>query len=154
MAALTEEQKARNRAKVKAWREANPEKMAAQKKAYREANREKMADYRKAYREANREKMAAQEKAYREANSEKRNAQKKAYRKANAEISRVYDKHAREKLVDRYVASQLGIPVAKIPSEIIEAKREQLLLFRTIREFKSALQEVTQPKTQPAELAD
>ena len=72
-------------AREKAWREANPEELAARKRAYREANPEKVAAGLKAWQEANSEKEAARKKTYRETNREKELARKKAYREANRE---------------------------------------------------------------------
>ena len=67
--------------KVKAYREANKEKIAEQYKAYREANKEKIAERFKSYYEANKEKIVERAKSYYEANNE----QCKAYREANKE---------------------------------------------------------------------
>ena len=70
---------------MKAYREANKEKIAAQQKAYKEANREKIAAQQKAYREANKEKELAWQKSWYEANREKAKAKGKAYYEANKE---------------------------------------------------------------------
>ena len=56
----------------KAYRKANPEKVAA----YQKANKEKMAAYNKAYRKANKEKVAELTKAWAQNNPEKRRASK------------------------------------------------------------------------------
>ena len=57
----------KEKARQKAYYEANKDKVKAQKKAYREANKDKI----KAYREANKDKVKAQKKVYYEANSAK-----------------------------------------------------------------------------------
>lgn len=57
-----------------AWREANPERMAALNKKWSEANPERAAASCKAWREANPERMAALNKAWREANPDKTRA--------------------------------------------------------------------------------
>lgn len=86
--------KAKRNAYIKAYYEANKEKIAAQQKTYRDANKEKVAAYQKAYRDANKEQLkayrdankesiAAQRKAYRDANKKKEAARLKAYREAN-----------------------------------------------------------------------
>ena len=66
------------KAKIKAYREANREKSKVYNKAYYEANKEKIKAYHKAYHKAyykaNRETVLAQSKAYHEANREKVNA--------------------------------------------------------------------------------
>ena len=66
----------KEKARQKAYYEANKDKVKAKKKAYREANKDKI----KAYREANKDKI----KAYREANKDKVKAQKKVYYEANS----------------------------------------------------------------------
>jgi hypothetical protein len=110
---------------VKAYREANREKVLEREKAYREANREKRKAYDEAYREAvkqlspddeiklnrkaylkayykaNREKVLQCQKAYREADREKVLEYQKAYYEANRErlkdAARERRKRAKEK---------------------------------------------------------
>ena len=82
---LTSHCKACEAASKKAYRKANPEKVAAIKKAWNEANKEKNAARNKAWHEANKEKVAASKKAWREANPEKAAARDKAWREANKE---------------------------------------------------------------------
>ena len=64
-----------NKDKMKAWYEANKDKRKAYEKAYYEVNK----DEKKAYREENKEKIKAQQKSYYEANKDKRTAQQKAW---------------------------------------------------------------------------
>ena len=73
----------RCRACVKAYRQANKEKITEKNKAYYEANKDKIAERSKTYRQANKEKIAKRDKAYREANKEKIAEQNKAYKQAN-----------------------------------------------------------------------
>jgi 5-methylcytosine-specific restriction endonuclease McrA len=85
-------------ARKKVYREANPEKIKASQKAWYEANREKVKAHEKAYREANREKISARKKAWYEANREKIKAHEKAYREANREKIKAYYEANREKV--------------------------------------------------------
>ena len=78
----TKEQKA---AYMKAWHEANREKILARTRAYYEANREEKLAKNKAYYSANRNEILTQKKAYRETNSEKLEAYHKTYRFKNRE---------------------------------------------------------------------
>ena len=66
---------------MKAWREANKEKLKDRSKSYYEANKEKLKAVAKSWYEANTEKRKAYQKAYREANKDKFNA----YRESNKE---------------------------------------------------------------------
>ena len=80
-----EKAKACRKAYQKAYREANKEKI----KAYYQANQERILTHKKAYREANKEKISLQRKAsdraYREANKEKIRADNKAWYQKNRE---------------------------------------------------------------------
>ena len=64
---------------MKAYYEANKEKLKAQNKAYRGANRDKQ----KAYREANKERKKAYHKAWYHTNKDRANANKKAWKEKN-----------------------------------------------------------------------
>jgi len=71
------------KAYMKAYRQANKEKIAAQQKAHDDANKDKKAAQRKARDKANKEKIAAQQKAWKEANKERIKAQRKARYETN-----------------------------------------------------------------------
>jgi hypothetical protein len=77
--------KAKHAAAVKAWREANKEKITAYQRAWFEANKERKAATDKAWRAANKERMAAADKAWYAANKERKAAYCKAWRAANPE---------------------------------------------------------------------
>ncbi|WP_193597873.1 MULTISPECIES: hypothetical protein [Microbacterium] len=98
MAAKSEEAIARARARAKAWREANPERVAAWGKQYREAHSEKIDEQRRAWRDGNREQIASQRKAAREANPERdRETQRRAReRRRSRELRRLaHNAHSR-----------------------------------------------------------
>lgn len=118
---MTPEQDAVWRKKVAAWR-----------KAYREANLEKVAARMKAYREANSEKVAAQRKAYREANREKLAAHQKARYEAN-----------RENMSDSYLTTLFNVPRRLIPADLLELKRQQILLERITAQLNQTVKEKT-----------
>ena len=69
------------RNRLKAYRKAHREELAAKNKAYHEAHRAKRNAYNKAYREAHREEIAA----YNEAHRARHNASNKAYYEAHRE---------------------------------------------------------------------
>lgn len=79
---MTEEQRAEESARCKAYRIANRERLCAHKKAYREANREKIKARAKAYRERNAEAVKARDKAYYYANVAKLRARYVAFRRS------------------------------------------------------------------------
>lgn len=58
--------KACNRAELKAWERANPERVAEKSKRYREANPERSRESTRRWKERNPKKVAAQQKRYRE----------------------------------------------------------------------------------------
>lgn len=107
-----------------AWKE----KKHAYDKAYRESNKEKIAAIKKANYEANRDMVLEKAKAYRESNKERLSARKGRYR--------AY----RENLSAGYVALTLGVPLPKCPPELIEMKRQQLLIHRSIKQLNNKLE--------------
>lgn len=121
------------------------EKELARKRAYREANREKLSDKGRAYYEANREKVSAKARSYYNANREKVTAQVKSYRESNRDRVTAYDrargKSDRESLRDNYVSRLIGLPVSRIPQMLLEAKREQILTCRCIKQLQTTLKE-------------
>jgi len=88
----------------KAYKQANKEKISEQGKAYRQANKEKIVEYHKAYYQANKEKISEQGKAHYQANKEKIAEQGKAYRQANkekiAELIKAWRQENKEKAAE------------------------------------------------------
>ncbi len=145
--------KLKNAARCKAWREANSEKKKAYDKAWREANPEKRKAwceanpekrkaYDKAWCEANSEKRKACYKTWCEANSEKKKAYDKAWREANSEKKKAYHKAWRESLSPGYVSKLLGMEANEVPLDLLELKREQILIIRLNRELKKEMKNV------------
>lgn len=83
----------------RAYREANPEKVAERHRDYREANREAIAERSRVYRQANREAAAERERKYAAANREIRR-----------EIDRRYKRRHRDKLSERKRAYRQANP--------------------------------------------
>ena len=73
-------------------------------KAYRQANKEKIKIQRKAYYEANKEKFNSNSKPYTEAKKEKKKAYNKAYKEANKEKLKAYYENNKEKIDNYYKA--------------------------------------------------
>jgi ABC-type nitrate/sulfonate/bicarbonate transport system substrate-binding protein len=121
---------------MKAWREANPEKV----KAWLKANPEKLKATAKAYRKNNPETVAASSKAYREANREQARASNKAYHGRNREIfaerHKAWGISHPYQIVIRNMASKCKVSSHEIrglaPQELIEVKLLQLQLHRMI----------------------
>jgi len=112
----------------------------AYKKAYYKAYRKAQM---KAHYKANSENIKAQQKAYRKANSEHIKAQQKAYRKANSEhtkeLAKEYDKARVDSLLDSYVVRSLNMKKEEVTPELLELKRDQLKIFRLLREAKNGI---------------
>lgn len=130
-------------ARIKAWREANPdkvrayrlayyhrktppltpeqraEKTRARKAAYREANREKARAYSKAYYYANRERLLVLQKAYNDARPEQVAAKNRAWYLANKERvaawSKEYLKRRRDRINLRTLLRQKRCKLATPP---------------------------------------
>jgi hypothetical protein len=94
-----EQQRTRDRAGAKLYRDANAEKLRAQQKARRAANADKIRAREKAYRLANAEKLKARSAARYAAHAEEIKARARAYRIANAEKIKAWRAANRERLL-------------------------------------------------------
>ena len=126
--------KARAKARAKAYREANPDKVKAAVKAYREANPDKVKAVVKAWQDANPDKVKATKKAWADANRDKVKA-----------VTKAKDKKRIENLTDGYVTSVLKLTKAQTTPELIASKREQLILIRLTREIKNERKSTINP---------
>ena len=159
-----EEKKARKNARNKAWALANPEKIKAKDKAWRLANLERCRVNKNTWRLANREKDRARSKAWRLTNPDKMKELVKSWKLSNpdkvkaaarvwalanpdkvrARTNRTYRK-ASDNLTDKYVRGILtynlkraGMSIIvsnEIMRKAVEAKRNQLLTYRTLKEI-------------------
>ena len=98
-------------------------------KNYRKENADKLKEYIKNYRKENPEKL-------------------KEYRKNNADKAKEYSKEYHSKiskeLTDVYLRSQLaknGLKSNKVTHEMIEVKRQQLIIFRGIRDIRKDIKD-------------
>ena len=76
------------------------------------------------------------------ATREARNACLKRWRAANKEKVKNTRKRVRDECPPYEVAARLGISIKYAPPELIEAKRQQILLTRAIRAFKKGMNNV------------
>jgi len=96
------------------------------------------------WRAENPEKERASAAKYHAENPEKVRARVAKYRAENPEKVRAIKAKCRASLTDGYIAELLGLPVKKAPPQLIELKREQILLQRLAKEMK---QEATKEPT-------
>ena len=141
---------------VKRRRDRDSEKRAKQAKEWRERNKEYVQRYMQTYRGKNKEKISESKKiTYRKKLEENRERSKK-WRTANRERMRLqcrdryysnisevrkYQKTRRLQLPDSVVASAIGAKTKEIPKEIIELKRQQLILLRATKQLNQAIKE-------------
>jgi phage host-nuclease inhibitor protein Gam len=104
---------ARKREKEKLSRRAKPEKIAAMNKGYRENRTPEQV--------------------------EAKNQKMKEWRKTNQDHANTYAKDKIKNLSPAYIALKIGLPLAKIPPDLLAAKREQILLRREIKKLDEAL---------------
>ncbi|MGN6383671.1 MAG: HNH endonuclease [Dyella sp.] len=99
---LTEQQKAKRRMRVAAWRARNPEKAKAATDSWRARNPERVAAKVKAWRAAHPEQARAIKEAWTEKNRDKIRAQARAWHAANPDRARVnlQNRRAREKAAE------------------------------------------------------
>ena len=99
----------------------------------------KKSEYNKKYRLENTENI----KKYIKKNSLKIKKQQKEYRLLYKERKKIKENRNVKELVEAYIATQLikryDIKRSQIPPEMIELKREQLMLFREIQQFKKEI---------------
>jgi hypothetical protein len=96
----------------------------------------------KAYRAANKEKIADANKIYRLKGAENKKTYCKDWRKQNADHANNYAKTKIESLENAYLALKLGLPLATVPPELLEMKKEQLLLLRASKQLTETLKEM------------
>lgn len=100
---MTEEEKLKNRARVKAWRKANPEKVKAarkrynakhrlQQRAYRKKNAKRIRSNRRRYYLEHKDEIVAKVSAWRKANPDKDRAQRKRHRDKHKEDRKAYER--------------------------------------------------------------
>lgn len=148
---------------VRQYRDANKERISQYMRQYRDANKEAIADWHREnykantgrirsqhsdYYAANTAKILAQQREYAAANRCLIAARKSAYYKANkgaiTEYKRGYYKCATQTLADTYIRQSIRV---RNPSpEIIEAKREQLEIYRLTKQIKGLVTEKTEEK--------
>lgn len=105
---------------------------------WKEDNQEKHKLYSKKYRIANKEKLNKRSKDWYRANAEKERADRiKRYRE-NPEKVRTNSRKAVNDITDSYVCSKMLLRVADVPQEVIELKRQHLILKREIKKWKQS----------------
>jgi hypothetical protein len=133
MAATLDEKKAKGRA----YREANKERIAANKRAYREANKERIAAKKAA--DAKTEHGRALDKArgerYRAKHPERVRELHQKVRDKRAPIEKANAVQKRVELAASYVAQLLKLPTAVVPPELIEAERIRVKIKREVQEL-------------------
>ena len=104
---------------MKAYYQANKEKVKEQTKAYYEANKEKRNAQKREYYKKNKEELKASGKDWREANKEKIKAYKKAWYKVNKEKKKAHDKaykQANKGKVNALTAKRKASKLQRTPS--------------------------------------
>jgi len=127
----------KERARTKAYREANIEKVLASKKTRYRTNIEKIRASAKTWREANPEKVRARAFIRYNSNTEKESARINGWRKANIEKLRAYEKARVDSLSDCYVEKLItrDTPIKEVPQSLIDLKRVQVQITRKLKEF-------------------
>ena len=101
--------------------------------------RKRRTDYHKEYREAHKSERAAYQKEYEESHKSERAARYKEWRESHKSEQAAWKKDWRESIADGYVAKLLGLPLAIIPPEMLEMKRNRILLTRELVLLKKAI---------------
>jgi len=112
----------------KAWKKANPERRQAIQARYLEKNSEKEKARKRKYSQANPNVILAASKRHYKANREKILPQMIIRRASN-----------RDRISPSYAAELLKMPIAKCTPELIQMKREQILLHRLAKVLKQEI---------------
>ena len=132
---LKSEQAARN----KKYRESHKSEELAYMKEWYEAHKSEVAAHGKEYRESHKSEVAARKKEYRESHKSEVAARHKDWREAHKSEVAARRKEYCETLTDGYVAELLRLPVAIIPPEMMEMKRNRVKLTRELVQLRDAL---------------
>ena len=131
------------RAEARKWHKENPEKSKATSRKWKEGNQEKVKVAVRKWREENQEKARAASRKWYEENPEKAKAKARKQYEENPEKVNAIARKNIETLSDRYVSKRIGAPIKDLSPEIIELKREQLLMFRLNKELNATIQQLT-----------
>lgn len=134
MSAVSPARKAREQARRKAWRAANPDKAREYSAKYRARHSNEELARVLAWRAANPDKVRAAYARYRAANPDKVRAAEARYRAANPDKVQASHQAGRSAVIKAYVAGLLRIPVSGLPDALYEAKRYQILIHRFINQ--------------------
>ena len=107
---------------MKAYREANKERVTAQQKSWYEANKDKAKARVKAYRKADKERASAQQKVYRENNKETLKAWKKNNRGTVNAINKRYKESKRD---NNYIVTELDKFVEQEMYDLAQRRAKQ-----------------------------
>ncbi|KYP12233.1 MAG: hypothetical protein A0129_03645 [Limnobacter sp. CACIAM 66H1] len=115
------------------------------KKIYRENNKEKIAAYSRQWAKKNPEKINAIREKYKskaiDSSSGKLTLFGQRQRAVKTSNKRTRMRKIRNEAGPEYAAQIIGLPLSKIPNEIISMKSEQLLTFRLARKIRRSLDE-------------
>lgn len=147
----TEEKYQRRQAQLrlagKKYRETHREKRYAATNSWKRANREKVNQIDRAYSKKNRDKINSRKRAWNAKNKDKVVATQTAWREANRtfylERAKAIQKRSIVELSDAYVRAKLRMKKEDAPDELVEAKRQQLLINRALKQLSETIKEKT-----------
>jgi len=134
---------AENSDKIKAYQAKykieNSDKLKAQKAKYRAENKEEIRVRDAEFYAENKEEIRVRQAEFYAENSEKMKARQAKYQAENLEKVKAYKARIVIDLEDTYVKTQVKLP--NPPQELIEHKREQLLMYRATRDLLKTLKD-------------
>ena len=113
---------------------------------WRAKNSEKCRARLAKWRAENPEKLRAQVTKWRANNPERNRTNCKKWGAENPEKVIAFSRRSRDNLSPSYVGTQLGIPVAQLTPELLEAKRQQLEIHRLKRQLNATLKDLDHEK--------
>lgn len=125
----------------RARRLANPDSTKAKDRAWYARNRVKKLAQNAARVAADPHKEAARVRAWRQRNYEWHMLKVRAWQAANPDKVKEIARRRVAELTQDYLAGLIGLPVKEVPHDLLEMKRDQLLVRRMARQLKEAINE-------------
>jgi len=133
------EYRLKNKDKQKEYRLKNKDKLGKQREEYRLKNKDKIGKQKKEYRLKNKDKIGKKQKEYDLKNKDKQKEYNLKNKDKLGKQREEYRLKNKDKITDVYIKSLLsgrGITSADVPQEMVEVKREQIIMSKLLKEIK------------------
>lgn len=120
------------------WKEGNQEKLKEYNKEYYKKNLEKVKKKFRSWYANNKERFVEIRKVWNLANVERTRSNSRKWARDNPEKVMINNRRSMVEISDSYVRNRLGLKKVDVPQEIIELKRQHIILKREIKKWKQS----------------